>query len=63
MTNSEMLNVMEEKRTIDAPTLVACLRIALDALEFYEKYGHRARKAADSINKHLACTLPEICKP
>jgi hypothetical protein len=56
-TIREMLNKMEETRTVDAPCLVAMLRIAVDALEQYDD-APIARDAMQSIERGLWATAP-----
>jgi len=56
-TIREMLNKMEETRTVDAPCLVAMLRIAVDALEQYDD-APNARDALQSIERGLWATAP-----
>lgn len=56
-TIREMLDKMEETRTVDAPCLVAMLRIAVDALEQYDD-APNARDALQSIERGLWATAP-----
>ena len=56
-TIREMLDRMEETRTVDAPCLVAMLRIAVDALEQYDD-APIARDALQSIERGLWATSP-----
>lgn len=58
-TIREMLDKMEEKRTCDAPCLVAMLRVAVATLEELDDHDeNRARKALESIERGLWETSP-----
>ena len=67
-TIREMLDKMEEKRTVDASALVAALRLACDALQWYDEghspesrlsdNGEHAQQAIESITRSLWATSP-----
>lgn len=67
-TIREMLDAAEQSRAVNAPALVAALRTACDALEWYESghgpesrlsdNGEHAQQALESITRSLWATSP-----